>query len=219
MAFIVPDEIDRYVHAHTSEMPDIFRALAEETHANLPMPQMQIGRVEGQLLRLLVQLSGARRILEIGTYSGYSALAMASALPTDGALITCDVDPVATRVAQRFFDQTPWGNLIEIRLGPAAETMATLQEGGERFDLVFIDADKTNYANYYERAMSLIDTGGLIVLDNTLWSGTVVNPETEDARAIAETNARIAADSRVDQVLLSVRDGVLIVRKRPPKEN
>ena len=126
MAFVVPDEIEQYIHQHTASLGELFDALAEETRETLPLPQMQVGRVEGQLLRMLIQLSGAARVLEIGTYSGYSALAMASALPAEGHLITCDIDPVATQVAQRYFDKAPWGSKIELRLGPAVDTMRDL---------------------------------------------------------------------------------------------
>lgn len=213
MAFVVPDEIEQYIHQHTASLGELFDALAEETRETLPLPQMQVGRVEGQLLRMLIQLSGAARVLEIGTYSGYSALAMASALPAEGHLITCDIDPVATQVAQRYFDKAPWGSKIELRLGPAVDTMRDLVRAERRFDLVFIDADKTNYSNYFDAAMDLIPVGGLIVVDNALWSGAVLAPDSEDATAIAQLNEKIASDPRVEQVLLSVRDGIHLARK------
>lgn len=214
MISLLHEDIDRYVHDHTENLGPLFDELREETLANLAYPQMQVGRVEGQFLRTMVAVSGARRVLEIGTYSGYSALAMASALPDDGVLITCDIDPVATAVAQRYFDRAPWGHRIELRLGPALETMKTLQKAGARFDLVFIDADKINYPHYVNAAVDLMDPGKLILVDNTLWSGAVLSPETDDARAIRDTNAQIAADPRLEQVLLSVRDGIMMARIR-----
>ena len=203
MAFIVPDEIERYIHEHTSPLGEVFEDLTVETNDTLAHPQMQVGRIEGQFLRMLVHLSGAKRILEVGTYSGYSALAM----------ITCDVDPVATAVAQRYFDAVAWGSKVTVRLGPALDTMRELIEGGERFDMVFIDADKTSYSRYFDAAMELVPVGGLVVVDNALWSGAVLRPETEDAHAIRRLNAKIAADTRVEQVLLSVRDGIHLARK------
>lgn len=213
MAFIVPDEIEQYTHDHTSPLGAVFDELAAETNKSLEFPQMQVGRIEGQLLRMLVQISGTQRVLEIGTYSGYSALAMASALPAAGNLITCDIDPVATAVAQRYFDKLAWGSKIEIRLGPALETMRALIDNSDQFDLVFIDADKTNYSRYFDAAMQLVPIGGLIVIDNALWSGSVLRPESDDAHAIRGLNAKIAEDPRVENVLLSVRDGIHITRK------
>ena len=213
MAFIVPDEIESYIHAHISSLGGQFEALAVETRETLPYPQMQVGPIEGRLLRMLVQISGAKRILEIGTYSGYSALAMASALPSDGSIITCDIDPVATSVAQRYFDKVSYGSQIEIRLGAALDTMQALIDARAQFDLVFIDADKGNYSAYFDAAMRLIPLGGLIVIDNALWSGAVLNPETDDALAIRQLNAKVSEDPRVEQVLLSVRDGIHIARK------
>ncbi|MCA9660430.1 MAG: class I SAM-dependent methyltransferase, partial [Myxococcales bacterium] len=194
--------IAEYVHAHTTPESALFRDLCDETQASLDSPQMQVGRVEGALLRLLVAISGARRILEIGTYSGYSGLAMAAALPEGGSLITCDVDPVATAVARRYFDQSGYGDRITIRLGPALETIASLAAEERRFDLVFIDADKENYSNYWDAVLPLVPRGGLIVADNTLWSGRVLDPQEPTDRAIVAFNRKVAEDPRVEQVLL-----------------
>ncbi len=202
-----------YVHEHSSPETELFERLRDETQGSLAQPQMQVGRVEGALLRLLVGISGATRVLEIGTYSGYSGLAMASALPAGGELITCDVDPVATAVARRYFDQSGYGDRITIRLAPALDTIAELAAEGQRFDLVFIDADKENYSRYWDAVLPLVPTGGLIVGDNTLWSGKVVNPQTASDHAIVAFNRKVAADPRVEQVLLSVRDGVMLARK------
>jgi caffeoyl-CoA O-methyltransferase len=174
---------------------------------------MQVGRVEGTLLKLLVGLCGARRVLEIGTFTGFSGLCMAEALPDDGELITCDVDPVATGLARRYFDSSPHGRKITIRLAPALETLRALA-GSAPFDLCFIDADKGNYLAYYEAVLPLLRRGGLIVADNMLWSGRVLAPSSVDDHAIVALNAHIVADERVENVLLTVRDGIMLARKR-----
>jgi caffeoyl-CoA O-methyltransferase len=175
---------------------------------------MQVGRVEGALLRLLVGLSRARNVLEIGTFSGYSALCMAEALPEGGSLVTCDIDPVATAVAQSVWAKSPHGAKIDLRLAPALDTIASLRAEGRSFELVFIDADKTNYEHYYDAVFELLPAGGLVVADNTLWSGRVVDPQDDEDRAIARFNDRVHADPRVEHVLLSVRDGIMLARKR-----
>jgi caffeoyl-CoA O-methyltransferase len=139
---------------------------------------------------------------------------MASGLPEGGKLITCDVDPVATAVARRYFDDSPWGDRIEIRLGPATQTIASLAMAGARFDLVFIDADKQGYVDYWDAVMPLLPAGGLILADNTLWSGKVLAPSEDSDRAIVRFNDHVKADPRVEHVLLSVRDGVMLARKK-----
>jgi caffeoyl-CoA O-methyltransferase len=202
-----------YIHEHTTPEAEIFEALRAETYAQLESPQMQVGRVEGRFLALMVEVSNAKRVLEIGTFSGYSAMAMASALPEGGSLITCDVDPVATAIARRFWDRSPWGAKIELRLGDAAQTLAELVAAGERFDLVFIDADKQGYVRYFDLALELVSIGGLILADNTLWSGKVLDPQAESDHAIVRFNAHVKASPRVEQVLLSVRDGIMFCRK------
>lgn len=214
MPNILDEALAAYVHEHTSAPDPIFDRLREETYAKLELPQMQVGRVEGAFLRMIVQLSGARRVLEVGTFSGYSALSMASGLAADGQIITCDIDPVATEVARRYFDQSPWGDKIEIRLGPAIETIRQLAADGARFDLVFIDADKGGYIDYYEAVMPLLPSGALIIADNTLWSGKVLDPQSDSDHAIVAFNRHVRADERVDHVLLSVRDGMMLARKK-----
>lgn len=214
MLTIIPEALARYVEAHSAPEPELLQALRDETQAELAMPQMQVGRVEGALLRMLVQLTRARRVLEVGTYSGYSALAMASGLPDDGTLVTCDIDPVATAVARKYFERSPHGHKIALRLGPAIETIRELATAGDRFDLLFLDADKQGYVDYYEAALPMMPAGGLVVADNTLWSGRVLDPQDASDHAIVRFNAHVAADERVDHVLLSVRDGVMLARKR-----
>ena len=212
MAFIVNEQIEAYAEEHTSPVADLFERLAEETRAKTTAPQMMVGRIEGQFLARLVRLSGATRILELGTFTGYSSISMASALPDDGRIITCDVDPEATAIARRYMDESGYGDQIEIRLGPALETIETL-EGP--FDLVFIDADKPNYRNYYEATLPLLGEDGLIIADNVLWSGRVVEDEgDESTRAIKEFNDHVRNDSRVVSVMLTVRDGMTLIQKR-----
>jgi caffeoyl-CoA O-methyltransferase len=212
MAFIVDEQVEGYAEEHTTPLGELFERLAEETRAKTSAPQMMVGRIEGQFLAALVRLSGARRILEFGTFTGYSSISMASALPADGRIITCDVDPEATAIARRYMDESGSGDKIEIRLGPALETIETL-EGP--FDLVFIDADKPNYRAYYEAALPLVADDGLIIADNVLWSGRVVEKDADDStRAIKEFNEHVRADPRVVSVMLTVRDGMTMVQKR-----
>jgi len=214
MTSLLDADLERYVVAHTTPEDELFVRLRRETEAGLDDPEMQVGAVEGRFLRLLVMISGARRVLEIGTFSGYSALSLASGLPEDGELLTLDVDPKATAVARRYFDASPWGHKIRLRLGPALATLRELAAAGARFDLVFIDADKESYVDYWEAVVPLVPPGGLILADNTLWSGRVLAPERQSDHAIVAFNERVRGDSRVEHVLLSVRDGLMLARKR-----
>jgi caffeoyl-CoA O-methyltransferase len=172
---------------------------------------MLSGRLEGTLLQMLAVSLGAQRILEIGTFTGFSALMMAAALPEDGKLITCEINPKAISIARSFFQRSPDGRKIELREGPALETLKTL---AGPFDLVFIDADKETYTAYYEAALSLLAPNGLIAVDNVLWSGRVLNPEDDNSRAIAAFNEHVRQDQRVTQVILTVRDGLMLIRRR-----
>jgi caffeoyl-CoA O-methyltransferase len=208
---LVSEAIQNYADAFSSPEPELFRELARETRATQKDPQMMVGHSEGLLLRLLVTLSRARRVLEIGTFTGYSALAMASALPADGELVTCDIDPVATALARKFWARSPHGGKIHLALAPASDTIPTLHGP---FDLVFIDADKPGYIKYWESALPLVRAGGVIVADNVLWSGRVLEPRDESDRAIAAFNAHVQGDARVEQVLLPIRDGVTVAVKR-----
>lgn len=212
MTPLLADDIERYVHDHTRARPPLLDELRDVTYATMSSPNMQVGRVEGGLLKMLVAITGARRVLEIGTFTGYSALCMAEALPEGGELITCDIDPEATRVARSFFDRSPHGKKITIRLGDALEAIRELP-AGLPFDLAFLDADKERYGDYYEEVIPRLRVGGLLVADNTLWSGAVVAPKTEADRAIVAFNRRVTADPRVENVLLSVRDGMMLARK------
>ena len=211
---IVPDELEAYAERHTTPPVDLLAALAEETKATLRSPQMLTGPVEGRFLELLVYALEPKRVLELGTYSGYSALSMAAGLPQGGHIDTCEADATHAEVARRYISQSPYADRITIHLGPALETIEQLE--GE-FDFVFIDADKTNYGNYYEALLPRLAPGGLMAIDNTLWSGRVLDEEddSDDTRAIREINDRIPADSRVTAVMLTVRDGVTLIRRNP----
>lgn len=215
MKLLLPPEIEEYVHDHTRARPPLFDELREVTYSSMEDPQMQVGRVEGTLLKMLVAVSGARRVLEIGTFTGYSALCMAEALPDDGELVTCDRDARALEVAQSFFDRTPHGRKIRTRLGDALDTLRALPRE-PAFDLAFIDADKERYVAYYEEILPRLRAGGLLVADNTLWSGAVLDPSTDSARAIVAFNDKVTRDPGVENVLLSVRDGVMLARKVGP---
>jgi len=211
---VVPEAIEDYCHQHTTPVDPLLEELAAYTRAHCRSPQMLTGPVEGTLLRMLVQTGGARRVLEIGTYTGYSALSMAAGLPDDGELVTCDIDPETHAIARSFWARSPHGHKITPKLGPALDTLAGLPTTTV-FDFVFIDADKENYLNYYEAVLPRLRPGGLIAADNTLWSGRVLDPKDKSDHAIVGFNARVAHDPRVEHVLLSVRDGVLLIRRLP----
>ena len=210
---VVDPAIEAYTEAHTTPPSPLLEALAAETHRSLESPGMMVGAVEGRFLELLVFATGARRVLEIGTFSGYSALAMAAGLPPDGRIVTCDIEPRHAEVARRFIDESVYADRIEIRVGPALETLATLDGP---FDLVFVDADKGSYTDYYEAVLPMLAERGLIVVDNTLWSGRVLDEgdTTEDTVAIRAFNDHVRDDPRVVCVQLPVRDGVTLVARR-----
>ena len=213
MISIVPKAIDDYCLTHTTSPGPLLDELAAYTQAHCQLPQMLTGPVEGAFLRMLVQACGARRVLEIGTFTGYSALSMAAGLPADGELITCDIDKDTNAIARSFWARSPHGGKIKPLLGPALETIRALP-ANTPFDFVFIDADKENYVNYYEAIIPRLKSGGLIAADNTLWSGKVLGPKEKSDHAIVNFNQHVAHDARVEQVLLSVRDGVMLIRKR-----
>ena len=206
----VNEDIENYAYDHTEIEDDLLWQLELETYDQLDIPQMLTGRIEGRLLKILAQLVEAKRIIEVGTFGGYSAISMAEALPEDGYLITCEVDPVAIQFAKKFFDKSPHGKKIFLKEGPALDTLKKLPGS---FDMAFIDADKENYLNYYEALLPIIRSGGLIVVDNVLWSGRVLNPKETSDHAIHRFNERIKNDHRVEKVMLTIRDGVSLLRK------
>jgi caffeoyl-CoA O-methyltransferase len=209
---IVPEEIDAYAEAHTTTPPELLAELAAETRETMSSPQMLTGTVEGRFLQQLVFGVQAKRVLELGTFTGYSSLSMAMALPEGGHIDTCEVSEEHAEVARRYHARSPYGDRITIHMGPALETIERL--GGE-WDFVFVDADKENYGNYYEALVPRLASAGLMAIDNTLWSGRVLDgdDDTETTRSIRELNDRIASDDRVVAVQLTVRDGVTLVRR------
>jgi len=212
MMKFIDKAVEHYAYEHTEPESDLYVRLREETYRTMKSPQMQVDRVEGQFLKMLVRLTRSRFILEVGSFTGYSALMMAEALPDDGRLITCEIDPKSEAIARRYFAESADGHKIDLRMGPALETIKTLSPP---IDLVFIDADKANYSNYYEATLPLVKPGGLIVADNVLWSGKVTNPQDEDDHAIVAFNRHVQSDPRVENVCLTVRDGIMLAWKRP----
>ena len=214
---LLPEAVERYVTRDMTRETTLQKRLRAET-ARLPQGGMQIGADQGALLAFLVRTIGAKRALEIGTFTGYSALAVAAALPADGKLVCCDVSEAWTAVARRYWREAGVARRIELRLAPATETLAALRSelGSGALDFAFIDADKASYGAYYEACLDLVRQGGLIALDNMLWSGQVADPHAHDSDtdALRALNETIRADVRVDACLLTVGDGVMLVRKR-----
>lgn len=208
---MIDEAIEDYAFRVTRKEPGNLQKLFAQTHEIMQYPGMITGRIEGRLLKLIVQLFQPRLVLEIGTFTGYSALSMAEGLAEDGKIITCDIDPKAQKIAQAAFDASPFGHQIEMRMGPAIDTIRQLTE---TIDLAFIDADKENYPLYYEEVLERTRPGGVIIVDNMLWSGRVLDPQDADSKAIARLNEIICKDSRVENVMLTVRDGIQLVRKR-----
>jgi predicted O-methyltransferase YrrM len=211
---LASDAVEAYAAAHTTPAAYHLQALAAETRAALDTPQMLTGEVEGRLLEFLVFLARPRLVLEIGTYSGYSALSMAQTLRDGARIISCELDPERARFAERHISAAGLADRIEIRRGPALETIDGLDGP---FDLVFIDADKTGYLDYYEAVLPKLADAGLVVVDNVLWSGRVAEPPSDDdsesTRALRAFNEHVAADARTVNVMLTVRDGVMLVRR------
>ncbi|MCG5534606.1 class I SAM-dependent methyltransferase [Ectothiorhodospira mobilis] len=206
-----------YLQSVSVREPPLYRRLREET-SHLPEHRMQLAPEQGQFLALLVELLGARRILEIGTFTGYSALWMAGALPEDGRLVCCDIRREWTDIAARYWDEAGLSDRIELRLAPALDTLDTLlSEGGAGgFDLAFIDADKGNYVNYYRRCLRLVRRGGVVCLDNTLWGGRVADPDDHgpDTEALRAFNALAHEDPAVSLSLVPLGDGLTLARRR-----
>ncbi len=212
MEMFLPEDLRRYVEGHAGTVSPLLEELERETRDRTGRPGMLTGRVEGTFLRMLVRLTGARKVVEIGTFTGYSALMMAEGLPADGELVTCEVSGEYASIARKYFDRSPHGRKIRLVLGPAAETLRGVPGGS--VDFVFIDADKGGYSLYYEESVRILRDGGLIVADNVLWYGRVLSPEDGDSRAIVSFNRNVMRDDRVEKVMLPVRDGVYLVRKK-----
>jgi predicted O-methyltransferase YrrM len=211
------DRVYKYLIEHSAREPEVLRELREET-AKLPMGGMQIGPDQGQFMALLVKLVGARRCLEVGVFTGYSSLAVALALPPDGKIVACDVNEEWTGIARRYWKKAGMDAKIDLRIAPALETLDGLSAGGndDMFDFAFIDADKGNYLGYYERCLKLLRKGGLIVVDNTLWSGDVANPDNRkpDTVALRKFNDALHRDERIELSLLPIGDGVTLALKK-----
>jgi len=211
------EELNAYLIEMGARESEVLGHLREET-AVMPQAGMQIAVEQGALLAMLVKLLNARKLLEVGTFTGYSSTAMALALPPDGRIVCCDVSKEFTDVARRAWAAAGVEDRVELRLAPALETLDALLTGGAggTFDLAFIDADKTNYAGYVEGCLRLVRPGGVIAIDNVLWSGRVIDPEVvdEDTQAIRDLNAALATDERVDIVMVPIADGVTLLRVR-----
>jgi len=210
---IVPPELEAYAEAHTTPPEPLLAALAEETRSTLQSPGMLTGPIEGRFLELLVHATQPRRVLELGTYSGYGTNSMARALPPGGRIDTCELSEEHAAVARRYLEQAGHADRVTIHLGPALESLARLDA---EWDFVFIDADKENYVNYYEAVVPRLAPNGLIAADNTLWSGRVIDDgdDSDTTRAIKAFNDHVVADDRVVAVMLTIRDGVTLIRRR-----
>jgi caffeoyl-CoA O-methyltransferase len=211
------DDIYRYLFKHSVREPAVLERLREIT-SGMPGAEMQISPEQGQFMALLVKLSGARRVIELGTYTGYSSLVMALALPADGKIIACDVSSEWTQVARKFWREAGVESRIELRLQPGLKTLDELLEAGEagRFDFAFVDADKPNYINYYEKLLTLVHPGGLIAVDNTLFvaQASIVHADTALARALRAFNDHVHHDERVDLAMVPIGEGLTLLRKR-----
>jgi predicted O-methyltransferase YrrM len=214
-SFFLTPEIHAYVLEHGTPPDDVQRALIDETARLGGISLMQVAPEQGAFMTLLTRLMGARRAIEVGTFTGYSALAIARGLPDDGYLLSCDVSEEWTAVARRYWERAGVAHKIDLRLAPALDTLRVLPVD-EVYDLAFIDADKKSYAQYYEEILIRLRPNGAILVDNTLWMGTVVDPSVtdDDTEAIRAFNDRVAADERVDCVMLTVSDGLTLLRKR-----
>ena len=212
---IADPRVEAYAVEHTTPEPAWFAELAADTRSRTSAPGMMVGTLEGRFLAAVVAMLRPQRVLEIGTFTGYSSLSMAEALPPGGRIVTCDISEEHVAIARQHIGASPYADRIEIRVGPAIETIAGLDGP---FDLVFIDADKPGYLGYYEAVLPKLAPGGVILADNVLWSGRLVGDPSPDedgnTRALREFNDHVVADERVEVVMLTVRDGVSIIRRR-----
>jgi caffeoyl-CoA O-methyltransferase len=207
MARYIPDEVEAYAERYTTARADVFDRLGAETKETQDAPQMMVGTIEGAFLSFLVAMTQAKRVLEIGTFTGWSAIAMARALPPDGRLVSCDIDEETTAVARRYAEEAGVADRIDFRVGPGLETLASLDGP---FDLAFIDADKGGYVDYYEAILPKLSPNGSIAADNTLFG---LDSDGENARGISRFNEHVLQDDRVEAVLLPFREGVTLIRR------
>jgi predicted O-methyltransferase YrrM len=211
------EPLHRYLLDHSLRESPLLARLRAETERLGPPARMQVSPEQGQFMALLARLMGARRVLEIGTFTGYSALSVAACLPADGRLVACDISPEYTAIARRYWQEAGIADRIELRLGPARDTLAALEaEGAHGFDMAFIDADKENYALYLDACLGLLRPGGLVLVDNVLWGGSVIDPADEDpdTLAIRAFNTALKSDPRVDISMVPIGDGLTLALKR-----
>ncbi|SPF49214.1 O-methyltransferase [Syntrophobacter sp. SbD1] len=208
---IVAREAEEYAAAHTTPMSALLEDIELFTLYETPYPSMLTGRVEGRFLQLVAHLSGARHIVEVGTFTGYSALAMAEALPDDGEILTIEQNPQFAEIARSFFDRSPVGHKIKLFTGKGLEILRGLPDS--KTDLVFIDADKQSYSAYYGEAMRILRNGGMVLADNALWYGKIFDPKDDESRAMAEFNELVNSDARAEKLFLTIRDGIYLIRK------
>ena len=208
------NNIEKYVEAHTDDVSILLEELIVETENLTGRSFWSIGKVEGKLIQLLIKISKAKRAIEVGTFTGYSALVIAEALPEDGILTTCENSREYADIAQRYFSKSPYGQKINLKFGPALQTLREIPAGSE--DFVFIDADKPSYGDYFDEALRILSSGGLIFVDNVFWRNKIFKKKitNENARAIAAFNAKVCHEDRVEKVMLSIRDGVYLMRKK-----
>ena len=210
---VVAWEAEQYAADHTSPMSPLLEEIENYTLNETNYPSMLTGRVEGRFLQLIVTLSGARNVIDIGTFTGYSALAMAEALAVEGRVLTIEHNSANADIAQAFFARSPHGDKINLRLGEAINILQSLPD--KSVDMVFIDADKTNYPAYFRESMRILREGGLILADNVLWYGRIFNPQDEDSKAVAAFNEEVNGDDRAEKLFLTLRDGLYLIRKTP----
>ncbi|UCE53752.1 MAG: class I SAM-dependent methyltransferase [Desulfobacterales bacterium] len=210
----IRDVIDDYIDAHTDDVSSLLQDLMQETEKLTGLARWSIGKVEGKLMQLLIKISGTQQAVEVGTFTGYSALVIAEALPDEGILITCESNEAYGEIAQRYFNQSPYGKKIQLILGPALDTLKEILESSVGF--VFIDADKPSYAVYFDEAIRILQPGGIVFVDNVFWRNKIFKNKitNENAKAIAAFNEKVMRDDRVENVMLSIRDGVYLIRKK-----
>ena len=213
---MVAKEAEEYAADHTTPLSALLEEVGNFTLTRTAYPNMLTGQVEGRFLQLMVQLSGAQHIVEIGTFTGYSALAMAEALPHDGEILTIEHNLDYARIAQAFFGRSSSGFKIKLRTGDGLQILKTLPDA--KTDLVFIDADKQNYGAYYTESMRILRDGGLILADNALWYGRIFDPKDDESRAMADFNELVKTDGRAEKLFLTIRDGIYLIRKRVSAE-
>ena len=210
----IHDRIEHYIDEHTDDVSPLLRELLAQTENLTGFARWSIGKVEGKLMQMLVKLSGTRRAVEVGTFTGYSALLIAEALPDDGFLTTCESNETYAEIARKYFAKSPHGRKIHLELGPAIPTLRKIPDDDAGF--VFIDADKPSYGNYFDEALRILQSGGFMMVDNVFWRYKIFKKKitNENAKAIAAFNAKVKAEDRVEKVMLSVRDGIYLIRKK-----